>query len=191
MPLFIFMETFMMLGLLTNNKHYLDTFYTNTFNSKLDVMNLIRMSFSPEKDANTLEILTRYNFSHMLFFNISGEFLFMIIMLFLTLVVKILQVFIKNEKLRHANNKLRPIWNGIIFYFSPRLLTFAGYQFRSIISSNVSVIMNTIFAVIIAVGLLVFFALLLAQIKRINSRMEYLDDSRFEIGLARRYDYLG
>lgn len=96
MPMFVFMETFMMLGLLTNNKHYLDTFYYNTFNSKLDFMNLIRMSFSPEKDPNTLEILTRYNFSHMLFFNISGEFFFIIIMLFLTLLVKILQVFIKN-----------------------------------------------------------------------------------------------
>lgn len=58
-------------------------------------------------------------------------------------------------------------------------------------SSDVGVIMNTIFAVIVAVGLLIFFALLLAQIKRINSRLEYLDDSRFEIGLARRYDYLG
>ena len=92
----MFMETFMMLGLLTNNKHYLDTFYYDTFNSKLDLMNFVRMSFSPQQDASTLEILTRYNFSNQLFFNIAGEFFFIILILFLTFVLKILQIFIKN-----------------------------------------------------------------------------------------------
>ena len=47
MPILTFMETFMMLGLLTNDKHLLNDFYYNTFNSKLDVMNLMRIAFSP------------------------------------------------------------------------------------------------------------------------------------------------
>lgn len=47
MPMLTFMETFMMVGLLTNDKHLLNDFYYNTFNSKLDLFNLIRMGFSP------------------------------------------------------------------------------------------------------------------------------------------------
>ena len=93
------------------------------------------------------------------------------------------------EKLRYANTKLRPIWNGLTFYLLPRTLTFVGYQFRSLSAPTAPIIMNGIFASIILIALVVFFVMLVSQIKKINSRYEYLEDSRFDIGLARRYDY--
>ena len=189
MPMLTFMESFMMIGLLTNDKHYLNDFYYNTFNSNLDVMNLIRMGFSPEKDPNTLEILSRYGLSNLVFFNISGEIFLLLIVLAITLILKGLLICFKIEKLRYASTKLRPIWNGLIFYLLPRILTFSGYQFRSFTDSTSPVIINGILASLLVIGYIVFFAMLISQTKKINSRYDYLEDSIFEIGLARRYDY--
>lgn len=174
MPMLTFMETFMMLGLLTNNKHLLNDFYYNTFNSKLDVMNLIRMGFSPEKDPATLEILSRYNLSNLIFFNLSGEFILVLIVLCVSLIIKGLQICFKMEKLRYANTKLRPVWNGLVFYLLPRTLTFVGYQFRSLSGPTAPIIMNGILASLIFIALVVFFVMLVSQIKKINSRYEYL-----------------
>ena len=85
----------MMVGLLTNNKHHLNGFYYDTFNSKLDFMNLIRMGITPQKSEETLEILSRYNFSNLLFFNISGEIFYVLIVLSVILILKALQICFK------------------------------------------------------------------------------------------------
>lgn len=85
----------MMVGLLTNNKHHLNEFYYDTFNSKLDFMNLIRMGITPQKSEETLEILSRYNFSNLLFFNISGEIFYVLIVLSVILILKALQICFK------------------------------------------------------------------------------------------------
>ena len=96
MPLLIFMEIFNMMGLFTNTKHYLNTFYFNVFNLKLDLMNLIRVSFKTEKNPNTLEILSRYNFNHEFFYNISGEFILILVCVVITLTLKVIQIRFKS-----------------------------------------------------------------------------------------------
>ena len=79
-----------------------------------------------------------------------------------------------SEKLRYANTKLRPIWNGLTYYLLPRTLTFVGYQFRSLSAPTVGIILNGILASLIFIGLVTFFVILMAQIKKVNSRYEYL-----------------
>ena len=37
--------------------------------------------------------------------------------------------------------------------------------------------------------MVIYLIALVSQIKKIFGRMEYLEDSRFDVGLARRYDY--
>jgi len=50
LPFIIFSESFLMLAFWTNSKYDLGIFYFNIFNSKIDVLNFIRLLVSPEPD---------------------------------------------------------------------------------------------------------------------------------------------
>ena len=51
------------------------------------------------------------------------------------------------------------------------------------------IILNCILAGIFGILLIIYLVALVSQTKKIFGRLQYLEDSRFDIGLARRYDY--
>jgi hypothetical protein len=68
-----------MLGMLNCDQHYINTFFSNIFNSKKDLMNIIRLGISPGADSNTLSPIAQYNFASNIFYNISGEFFLIVV----------------------------------------------------------------------------------------------------------------
>ena len=81
-----------MFAFLNADQHYLNTFFYNILNSKLDLMNAIRLSFSTGSDSSTLDPLSKYNFTSNLFKNIVGEFVVTSIFLALTVFVAVIAV---------------------------------------------------------------------------------------------------
>jgi hypothetical protein len=61
-----------MFGLFNADQHYLNNFFYNILNSKIDLMTAMRLGFSPGSDGNTLPPLSQYNLASNMFFNIAG-----------------------------------------------------------------------------------------------------------------------
>lgn len=169
------------------DEHHLNTFFYNIFNSKFDVLNLIRVIISPGPDSKTITQIAQYNYTTNIFFNLSGEFLLAIIFLVITVLVNFGASCIKTETLREAKTKMRPRWNALFMALFPRLATFAGFHFRMI--SSTEDIMNGIICSVLGLLFIAYFIQLLLQIRRINSKIEYIDDSRMEIGLVSRINF--
>ncbi len=64
-----------MLAFLDNDKHYLQDFYNNILNSKIDLFNFIRLNIINEMvNDNTggNSLITTYGFTRNLIYNLSG-----------------------------------------------------------------------------------------------------------------------
>ena len=72
LPFILFSECFLMMGFLNCEMFTLQDFYYNIFNSKADILNAIRLGMSPGPDTSTIAVLAQYNFTTIIFFNISG-----------------------------------------------------------------------------------------------------------------------
>lgn len=81
-----------MFGLFNADQHYLNIFFYNILNSKLDLMTAIRLGFSPGSDQSTLAPLSQYNLASNMFFNIAGEFVVSIIFLAITVSISLFAV---------------------------------------------------------------------------------------------------
>ena len=82
---------------------------------------------------------------------------------------------------------LRPVMNGLMLALLPQLGTFAGFHIRMLDGSMK--VVNGFGAVVIFILFVVFFVFLLLQTRGIISKFEYIEDTRYEIGLASRLDY--
>lgn len=76
--------------------------------------------------------MSQYGFGQNILFNLSGELTLIFGFLLLTVFVKAGAALLKIEKLRSAGSKMRGIWNGIVFCFLPRVLTFSSFSIREI-----------------------------------------------------------
>ena len=77
--------------------------------------------------------------------------------------------------------------NGLMLALLPQLATFSGFHIRMLDGS--SKVINGIGSVSIFTVFLVFFIFLLIQIRGIISKIEYIEDTRYERGLASRLDH--
>ena len=82
---------------------------------------------------------------------------------------------------------MRPLLNGLMLALLPQLATFAGFHIRMLDGSLK--IVNGVGSVGIFTVFLVFLIFLIIQIRGITSKIEYIEDTRFELGLASRIDH--
>ena len=191
LPLLLFIESFMMVGFWTHDVHYITKMYVNIFNSKLDGFNLLRMMFSKNPTESKISIINDYGYSNKFFANISGEVAVLVLLLIASIAIKSSNIFIKSEKIRSISSKIRPVWNGYICWMTPKLLTMAGLQFRGMTLTPSGLdILNCLLAALAIVGIIVYIVLLIVQIRKINSKLEYIEESRLQIGTADRVDYM-
>lgn len=91
--------------------------------------------------------------------------------LVLTIFVKIGGALLKFEKLRSAGSKMRGIWNGIVFCFLPKILTFSSFSIRQISFDNFEGAFNPLIGIFLVVAYIVFLVQLWYQIRRVNERI--------------------
>lgn len=187
LPFILFSECFLMLGFLNCDMFTLKDFYYNVFNSKVDILNAIRLGMSPGADDSTITVLAQYNFSSVIFYNLAGEFLFVIVFLAITIFLKVASIFMNSEKIRAAKGVLRGLWNGCFMALLPRVATFTGFHFRMI--SGAADIVNILVCGLLCLIYVIFFIQLLLHTRKINSKLEYIEGSRFDLGLASRIDH--
>lgn len=191
MPLLLFIESFLMVGMWTHDVHYITEMYVGIFHSRLDVFNFIRMTFSSNPSPSKITLLNDYGYSNKFFANVSGEVSVLLMLLIASIVIKASNIFVKSEKLRSVGSKLRPVWNGYICWMTPKLMTMAGFQFRGAtkVLSGLD-ILNCILAALSIIGVILFIGLMIVQVRKINSKLEYIEESRLQIGFAERLDYM-
>jgi hypothetical protein len=88
-----------MLAFLDNEKHYLEDFYKNILNSKIDIFNLIRLNIingmvSDKTRGNSL--ITTYGFTGNLIYNVSGEIAIILLFVIATVILKAGGAIVKN-----------------------------------------------------------------------------------------------
>lgn len=89
------------------------------------------------------------------------------------------------------NSKLKPMWNGYLFWMSPKMLSLSGFCLRLATSSPSGMqIFNFLISGLTIAIVAVFFVLLIVQVRKISGKLEYIEESRLEIGLAGRLDYM-
>ena len=67
----------------------------------------------------------------------------------------------------------------------------AGLQFRGMTKTPSGAdIINCLLAAVAAVAIIIYTVMLIMQVRRINSKLEYIEESRHQIGMAGRIDYL-
>ena len=96
MPLLLFIESFLMVGMWTHDVHYITEMYTAIFSSKLDLINMLRMMFNGNPTSSKIEILNTYGYSNKFFANISGEFAVLLLLFIASVVIKVSNVFVKS-----------------------------------------------------------------------------------------------
>jgi hypothetical protein len=127
----------------------------------------------------------------MFVFNCSGELCGLFLLLLFTVGIKLSVLWTNSEKIRKVNQHLRPIFNGYCFWATPRLVSLAGLSLTTVeFSFDFMPVLHHSLAILLGIILvLAFSAALVIQIKAINSKLEYLSESRFRIGLVFRIDY--
>ena len=83
--------------------------------------------------------------------------------------LKLSSICCKSEKFRSIKTALRPIMNGLVISLLPQLCTFAGFHLRMLNGSNSAI--NGIGSISILIGLVLYFILLLCQIRGIISKI--------------------
>ena len=173
-----------MLAFFNCKQYHLSAMYQNIFSSKVDMINLVRLIFTSGSEESTIELLRQYDLSTNIMHNILGEVVISSIFLLITILMKVASIFINSEKIRRLKTKLRAMWNGLFIAFLPRIATFTGIHLRLSEQNPV----NGVFAAAFLAAFVFFFIALLLQIRNINSKIEYLEESKMEIGLASRID---
>lgn len=83
------------------------------------------------------------------------------------------------------------MWNGYIFWMSPKILSLAGFSLRLAPQNpDGSQILHLVLSGIGILICLIYFILLIIQVRKISSKLEYIEESRLELGLASRIDYM-
>lgn len=82
-----------MLAFWATSKHDLTDFYYTVFNSKLNLINIVRLLVSPGADSRTLPQMAQYNFSTVVLYNVSQEFVLAVLVLAATIFVRLEYVF--------------------------------------------------------------------------------------------------
>lgn len=177
LPFVTFCNAFLMVAFLDTKMHFIHEMYYNIFNSKLDFFNIVRLMVSPSGSYSTNTLLSQYNFSPNLFFNISGEFLLMVIFLGITVFLKLGSIFCNSERMRQMKASLRGLWNGLFIALLPQLATFSGFHLRMMDGS--SGIINVFISAGVMVLFILFFIQLVCQIRNIINKIEYIEDTRF------------
>jgi len=95
-----------------------------------------------------------------------------------TIFIKAGAALLKFEKLRSMNSKLRGIWNAYLFCLMPRVLTFSSFSIREMSFETFGDIFYPSIGIAFIVLYIVYFIQLLVQIRRINSKTQYLEESR-------------
>ena len=178
LPFILFLESFQLLAFWSNDKHLLDGFFQQIFSYYSDPFNIIRLGITPENDSEAIIALSKYGYSSNIFFNISGEFLVTVAFGVICLIIKAITVFMNSECSRFITSKFRPLWNGYIFSIMPRLILFTGLQIRNVSDSRIEDIINLIIAAVILVLMIVHFVFMILQVRKIITRVEYLDETR-------------
>lgn len=88
-----------MLAFLDNDKHYLQDFYNNILNSKIDLFNFIRLNIingmvNDNTGGNSL--ITTYGFTGNLIYNLSGEIAIILLFVIATVILKAGGSIVKN-----------------------------------------------------------------------------------------------
>lgn len=165
-----------MLGLWTCQKHYLAVLYSGVFGSSWDLFNAVRLMSQPTLGDSNLPQLAQYGFSPLLLFNLSGEFLVAVLLLIFTVLSRVTAVCLKYERLRRMAACLRPVWNGYFFAILPRVATFTGLHWRLVGVEAGYDLLNGMVCGVLS-GLIVFyFVALVMQTRRINEKVERLED---------------
>lgn len=149
--------------------------FTNIFSCKFDIFNLIRLIITGDSTLSSNPYLAAYGFSDKFILNCSGELTILIILGLGSALIKLSNMFVKSERLRSISSKLRPVWNGYLLWISPRICSLAGLALRS--ASAAPEGMETLHLGIAALSILliiIFFVLLVIQIRKINTKLEYI-----------------
>lgn len=71
------------------------------------------------------------------------------------------------------------MWNGYLFWMTPKTLSLAGFGLRQINSSTGGAqIFHLLVSGVAIVIILVYFVLLIVQIRKISGKLEYIEESR-------------
>lgn len=78
-----------------------------------------------------------------------------------------------------------------MFWMTPKILSLAGLSLR-LAPENPSgaQILHLVLAAVGIVIMILYFALLIIQVRKISSKLEYIEESRLELGIAGRIDYM-
>lgn len=83
------------------------------------------------------------------------------------------------------------MWNGYLFWMTPKTLSLAGFCLRLGTPNPSGIqIFNFLVAGLAIAIIFVFFVLLIIQVRKISGKLEYIEESRLQIGLAGRLDYM-
>ena len=148
---------------------------------------MVRLGVSSTFDPEALPQIGRYNFSNNIMVNLSGELVLVVIVLAVTIVVRVGSIFVNSERLRQVKTVMRPLWNGFFMALLPQLGTFAGFGIRMLDTSGK--VINGMGSVCLFIVFVLFLVQLWFQIRGITTKVEYIEDTRYEIGLATRINY--
>jgi len=102
--------------------------------SKVSIFNFIRSilfnTFGFETSSNIY--LANYGLSNRFVLNCSGELVVLALVLLIFIVIKVSTMFCKSERMRLMSSKIRPLFNGYMFWMCPRILSMAGFSLRII-----------------------------------------------------------
>lgn len=188
LPYLLLCESFLMVGLWTCQKHYLGVMYSGIFGSYWDIMNAIRLMMQPTLDTGNLPQLAQYGFGPLLLFNLSGEFFVALLLLAFTILSRVTAICLNYERLRRMAANLRPIWNGFFFAIAPRVATFTGLHWRLVGANGGFDALNGIVCSVMSAVLVFYFIALLIQTRRVNEKVERLEEGAEALGLVKRID---
>lgn len=80
------------------------------------------------------------------------------------------------------------MWNCFFMAILPRLATFAGLHIRMVLTTQD--VMNGLICSILLLGFVFFFIQFLLHIRKINTNIQYIEQTRLELGLANRINHL-
>lgn len=188
LPLILLSEAFLMLAFWVCQKHYMAALFSNVFASYWDIFNAIRLLIQPSITTTNLPQLSQYDFSPIILFNLSGEFLVALLLLFFTVFSRVTAVCLRYEWLRSMAARLRPIWNGYFFAILPRIGVFTGLHWRLVGIGASFDVLNGIVCSLFSALIIFYFIALLVQTRRANSKLERVEDAAEGLGLIRRID---
>ena len=182
LPWIIFSESLLLLGFWPESKHQLDDFFKGALNSKIDIMGAMRQSMSGEITADTPVIFANAGFVDSAFLNLSGEFIWAIIFLALTVMIKMAGSFCRNERARRFASKLRCRWNGFFMGILPRVATITTLHMSAGGAGSIVV------SVILLILIIAFWIQLFLHLRWVVAKPDAMLDRSRRVGLLGRIE---